>query len=64
MKNRDKMINDTVSNILELMPPDKKEMIITIGDYKSGDALQVNIKLSYKKITKGEIKNGKIKYEH
>ena len=62
MRDKEKLIHNTVSNILELMPDDKKEMTISIGDYESGDALQVDIKLSYKKIRKGDIKNGKIKH--
>jgi hypothetical protein len=64
MRDKEKLLHNTISNILELMPPDKKEMTITIGDYETGEALQVDVKLSYKKIRKGDEKNGKINNQY
>lgn len=50
MRDKEQMVHNIVSNILELIPPDKQELIITIEDAESGEILQVDIKLSMKKI--------------
>lgn len=54
MKDRNKIIEDIVKNILEIIPKNNDELNIAIEDFDTGEILDVNIKLSVR-----SFKNGK-----
>lgn len=52
MEDRNKIIMEIVSKIFDLIPPDKNELNILIEDYENREVLEVDIKLSFRKLKK------------
>lgn len=54
MKDRTKILHNIVDNILEILPTNNDELNIAIEDWETKKILDFEIKLSVRKLEKGE----------